>query len=78
MWIKSGFEIHKQMYHTQSFKVVDMTTKAKEKYYMEALSDTQFKDMFRVMGTLLSKQETVLPHISDSVELSNKFAIFFQ
>ena len=33
--------------------------------------------MFRVVGTLLSKQETVLPNISDSVELSNKFANFF-
>ena len=79
MWIKSGLEIHKQMYmyYTQSFKVIDMITKAKEKYYMEALSDTQPKDMFRVVGTLLSKQETVLPNISDSVELSNKFANFF-
>ena len=54
MWIKSRLEIHKQMYHIQSFKVVDMITKAKEKYYMEALSDTQPKYMFRVVGTLLS------------------------
>ena len=76
MWIKSGLEIHNQMHHTQSLKVVDMITKAKEKYYIEALSDTQPKDMFRVVGTLLSKQETVLPNISDSVELSNKLPIF--
>ena len=48
MWIKSGLEIHKQMYHTQSCKDVDMITKAKEKYYMEALSDTQPKDMWWV------------------------------
>ena len=63
------------MYHTQSLKVVDMhmITKASGKYYMEALSDTQPKDVFRVVGTLLSKQETVLPNISDSVELSNIF-----
>ena len=27
MWIKSGLEKHKQMYHTQSFKVIDMITK---------------------------------------------------
>ena len=33
--------------------------------------------MFRVVGTLLSKQETVLHNISDLVELSNKFAKFF-
>ena len=77
MWIKSGLEISKQMYHTQSFKVVDVITKAKEKYYMEAFSDTQPKYMFRVVGTLLSKQETLLPNISDSVKLSNKFANFF-
>ena len=48
------------MYHTQSFKVVDMITKAEEKYYMEALSDTQPKDI-HVVGTLLSKQETAQP-----------------
>ena len=76
MWSKSGLEIHKQMNHTQSFKVVYIITKANEKNYMEALSDTQPKDMFRVVGTLLSKQKTVLPNISDSVELSNKFANF--
>ena len=69
--------IHKQMHHTQSLKVVDIITKAKEKYYIEALSDTQPKYMFRVVGTLLSKQETVSPNISDLVELSNKFANFF-
>ena len=50
------------MYHTQSFKVVDMITKAEEKYYMEALSDTQPKDI-HVVGTLLSKQETHSPKI---------------
>ena len=42
MWIKSRLEIDKQMYHTQSFKVVDLITKAEEKYYMEALSDNTF------------------------------------
>ena len=54
-----------------------MITKAKEKIcYGSSLRYTA-KGMFKVVGTLLSRQETVLHNISDSVELSNTFAIFF-
>ena len=76
-WRKSHTENDHLTYIKSQREVSVAITEAKTNYYNAQLSDCNYKDMFKVVNTLLNNNKCHLPDSTSPVNLANEFQDFF-
>ena len=76
-WIKSGLTVDNQIYQEHSAEVVKVIDESKHVYYRSKLISASPRDMFKLVGTLTSSKQKVLPICDSDIALANKIALFF-
>ncbi|XP_064632789.1 uncharacterized protein LOC135491073 [Lineus longissimus] len=78
-WLKTGLEVHREMYDEQGKMVVSMIVNAKRMYYHDKLTTCDNRNMFRtVNGLLCTGTDRRLPTCDDELQLANDFAVFLE
>ena len=76
--LKSGLEIDRQMYKEECKAYKDMLEQAKCTYHRNEISNSDDKNLFRIVNKLYSMNSSrVLPDYTSPKELANRFGSFF-
>lgn len=77
-YIKSGLEIHKQLWKEQERVVVALINKKKAEFYIERFQLSDSKDTFKILRELLTySKEEVLPSSDSRQQLADTFVTYF-
>ena len=77
-WIKTGLEVHRQIYSEQCRIYYQLIGKAKSEYLTEEITSCDNKNLFRFVRKLSTvKSDPVLPDHESDEALANDFAAFF-
>ena len=77
-YVKSGLQVHKEIYQDQCRKCQKLLNAAKSNFHRSELAECDPRQLFRAVDKLCSPNTTqVLPSRDDSEELANDFARFF-
>ena len=75
-WRKTRSVDDRELYLAAKRNVCDLTISAEEAYFKDKLSSCNSKDVYRIIGTLLNKNQH-LPFYDSACNLSNRFASYF-
>ncbi|XP_072037296.1 uncharacterized protein [Amphiura filiformis] len=77
-WLKSKLVVDKEQFKQQCVQYKDLLNKAKNKFHRSQITDSEPKDLFRVVDKLSSpKPEETLPSYDCPKALADSFAQFF-
>ena len=78
-YLKSGLEVHKQIYKTECKKYLELIDNAKSKHHESQFQNCDQKQLFKAVDKLCSgSSEKILPSHVDAEQLANDFATFFE
>ena len=76
-WRNTRLEVDHQLYIEQNKLVNFMIDDSKKNHFKTKLDNADSKTVFKIVNTLLNKDNKTLPEHSSVKELSNDFALFF-
>ena len=78
-YLKSGLEVHKQIYKTECKKYLELIDNAKSKHHESQIQNCDQKQLFKAVDKLCSgSSEKILPSHVDAEQHANDFATFFE
>ena len=77
-WVKSGLEVHKQIFRDQCNAYQSLLLASKWDYHKSESTDCSQRQLFKVVDKIANgKSPQILPDCADKKELANKFANYF-
>ncbi|KAK6186610.1 hypothetical protein SNE40_005900 [Patella caerulea] len=76
-YVKTGLEVDRQLFQSQSKRVIKLISHAETTFYKNKLSATDSKDLFNVIDKLISENQKKLPKSNSEVVLAERFGDFF-
>lgn len=78
MWVRSGFEIHKNLHSETSKRYYDAIKEGKQTYYNNNITNSNQKQLFQLIDGLFHvKGPPILPTHDSPQDLTHRFSNFF-
>ena len=77
-WRKSNLTVHREIFVEKKTTVNNLIKSAKETYYSDMVSESEQKNLFKIVDKITNKKPTnVLPEHTSAKDLADKFGTFF-